>query len=287
MAAEDFSNSIYLRFERRQIISAQPISFSLLADPNRVFTTFSTLNITTPKPATAIIGFEFHLERLIDNASRLGILDNSCDEHQADWIRETTLSVIKRFINSHKDTSARIRLVLNKNGLEIFVGPYTARWPRGTTINAIFVNAQRAHTDIKSSAIEAATKAREQAEAQGAQEAFLVSNEGVVTEGSYTNIFWFDAKGTLFTVASGILPGVTRRIILSLAPCIEKQITPKELLNEASEIFVSQSTTGITPVIKVDEQIISSGRIGPHTLKLQDTFWDSLDKFSTIITQVK
>lgn len=281
MSAEDFSNSIYLRFERRQIISAKPESFSLLADPNRVFTTFSTAPVAAT--SVAIIGFEFHLERLIDNASRLGILDKSCDEHQLDWIRTTTIEVVKRYVSSHPGETARIRLVLNNQGLEVFVGPYTPRWPRGTTINAIFVNAQRAHTDIKSSAIEAASSARQQAEAKGAQEAFLVNGQGFVTEGSYTNIFWFDASGTLFTVASGILPGVTRRIILSLASCTEKQITPQALLKEASEIFVSQSTTGITPVVKVDDQVISGGEIGSQTLKLQNTFWDNLTDFSTII----
>ena len=47
--------------------------------------------------------------------------------------------------------------------------------------------------------------------------------------------------------------------------------TPKksDLLN-ADEIFLTKSTTGITPVVKIDQLLIGSGKVGVMTKRLME-----------------
>lgn len=115
------------------------------------------------------------------------------------------------------------------------------------------------------------------AKAQGAAEALIVDGEGNVVEGSTSNVFAVRA-GTLYTPseAEGILPGITRRVVLEVAeslgvPVRLGPLSRAELL-AADEVFISSSLRELLPVVRVDEAAIGEGAPGPVTGRLLAEF---------------
>ena len=92
--------------------------------------------------------------------------------------------------------------------------------------------------------------ARAEADSAGAQEALLLNLDGWVVEGAASNLFWIQ-DGVVCTppVESGVLPGVTRALILEL--CRELSLATElrnpsaEQLHHASGVFLSLSSLGI------------------------------------------
>ncbi|MFA5084159.1 MAG: aminotransferase class IV [Candidatus Paceibacterota bacterium] len=107
----------------------------------------------------------------------------------------------------------------------------------------------------------------------------LYVSEGKVLEASTSNFFMVKNK-TLFTPKNNILGGVTRKLVIELArkngiKVAEKEISLSEVL-KADECFITATDKEITPVVKIDDKIISNGRVGPITKKLLGLFRDSV-----------
>ena len=110
-----------------------------------------------------------------------------------------------------------------------------------------------------------------------AYEAVMLNWEGVVAEGTISNIFMVRG-GTLETpaLAVGVLAGVTRGLVLDLAsqeriPSRESAFTAEEL-KAADECFITNSTLEVLPVTAVDGAMIGSGRPGPVTRALMTAY---------------
>ena len=109
----------------------------------------------------------------------------------------------------------------------------------------------------------------------GAYEGLFVHNDHV-TEGTTTSVF-IVRDGALWTAPEGgILPGVTRRLVIDLAcrnklRVLEREITTTEL-RLADEAFLTSSMIEIIPIVRVDEAALGKGRPGPLTIKLQKLF---------------
>jgi branched-chain amino acid aminotransferase len=115
--------------------------------------------------------------------------------------------------------------------------------------------------------------ARQEAKLAGADEAILLNEHGFLAEGSMSNIFLVSDNALLTpSEDSGILLGITREVVLELAPSLdikttERKIALKELL-QADEAFFTNSLIEIMPLTQVDEQNIGSGRAGAVTQRL-------------------
>jgi aminodeoxychorismate lyase len=99
--------------------------------------------------------------------------------------------------------------------------------------------------------------ARAEAAEQGADEALLLNTNGEVAETAGGNLFWVH-DDTICTVPTGrgILPGVTRAIVLEICQALglqtgERTVKPAAL-NNSGGIFITQSVFGIVPVVKFD-----------------------------------
>ena len=117
--------------------------------------------------------------------------------------------------------------------------------------------------------------ARREAASQGFKEAIMLNKDGFIAEGSVSNIFWV-ADNVLYTPALevGILPGVTRKVVMELAdkediPCEEGFYKPETLL-AADEVFLTNTGYEIMPVRKVNETSFHSP--GPLTTKLLNAY---------------
>ena len=109
--------------------------------------------------------------------------------------------------------------------------------------------------------------AKKEADARGAYEALLLNPAGQIAEGSSSSVFLVK-EGRLVTpdLASGILDGVTRSILLALAPKagleVEERTVPPGELFEAQEVFLSSTLKEVVPVVSVDGRPIGPGAPG-------------------------
>ncbi len=117
----------------------------------------------------------------------------------------------------------------------------------------------------------------------GADEGLFLNTEGDLCEGTASNIFIIK-YGNLFTpdVASGCLPGITREVVLELAPKaglkpLEKALSPIDLA-DADEAFLTSSTRELMPLVQVDADEIGSGKPGPMTAELHRLYRETVAK---------
>jgi D-alanine transaminase len=106
----------------------------------------------------------------------------------------------------------------------------------------------------------------QQAKEAGAHEAILI-RDGYAVEAATSNLFIIQ-KGIITTppLSNHLLGGITRDFILELAqthnlPCQENPVRESEL-RAADEIWVTSSTKEIYPIIKLDKQMVGSGKPG-------------------------
>jgi len=130
--------------------------------------------------------------------------------------------------------------------------------------------------DIKSLNLLGNVMAKEEAHEAGFYEAIL-HRDGVVTEGSSTNMFGIK-NGVIYThpATNLILNGITRQVIFGLCKelgitVVEKAFTLEEAV-QMDEFFLTSSTAEVTPIILIDEHTIGNGKRGPVTEKLQEAF---------------
>lgn len=133
--------------------------------------------------------------------------------------------------------------------------------------------------DIKTVQLLPNLLAKQAARKAGAFEAWLVDDEGYVTEGSSTNAWIVDRQGTVITrdLSNAILPGVTRRIILEAIADVqlkvaERKFTVAEAL-AASEAFLSSATGAAVPVVTIDGQTVGTGAPGTLTRRIRELYF--------------
>jgi branched-chain amino acid aminotransferase len=119
--------------------------------------------------------------------------------------------------------------------------------------------------------------ARIEADRAGCHEAIMLNHNGEVAECTADNIFLVK-HGILRTphLAAGILEGVTRDLILSLAR--EAKITTQEMaltrhdVYSADEAFLTGTGAEIAPIVECDGRSIGNGKPGPVTRQLRERF---------------
>ena len=108
----------------------------------------------------------------------------------------------------------------------------------------------------------------------GSIEAILY-RDGYITEGAASNVFIVTGNTVSTPPKSNrLLPGITRDLVVELVgaspyQCREVPVSKAELL-QADEIWITSSTLGIAPVVRLDGRPVSGGNPGPA--------WRDMDK---------
>lgn len=227
-----------------------------------------------------------HLKRLRESAAELGIEIDVDDETLTQRLHET--------LDAADNDESSVRIVVSagvgeidyrrgstsKPTVVIVVRPLHA-YPESLYrdgAKASFSTIMRAARGnlsprIKSSNLLNNLMALRQAHERGAYEAILLNPEGAVCEGSMSNVFIVrDGVITTPPISAGILEGITRELVLSLAkegglPLEEEAVAPDELLS-ADEVFITASSRQVVPIVEVDEHTIGDGKPGPVTQTL-------------------
>ena len=131
-----------------------------------------------------------------------------------------------------------------------------------------------ARCDIKSISLLPNVLAKQAAREAGGFEAWLVDEDGMVTEGSSTNAWIVNIDDNLVTrpLANSILSGITRLVLKQVAEesgvrVIERAFSVEEA-KSAREAFITSTTNFVTPVVRIDDRVIASGRPGSITKQL-------------------
>ncbi|MBI3708394.1 MAG: D-amino-acid transaminase [Proteobacteria bacterium] len=132
--------------------------------------------------------------------------------------------------------------------------------------------------DIKSVSLLPNVLAKQAAREAGAYEAWLVDDDGLVTEGSSTNawIVTRDAKLVTRSASHAILNGITRLAVIELARGEGLQLEERPFsvaeAKGAREAFITSTTSFVLPVTQIDDQVIANGKPGSLTLKLRQRY---------------
>ncbi|MCL5961135.1 MAG: aminotransferase class IV [Chloroflexi bacterium] len=119
--------------------------------------------------------------------------------------------------------------------------------------------------------------AKAEAVAGGAQEALMLNTDGYVACGSVSNVFFLRRESLVTpSLQTGILPGITRSIILELAPLLnlevkEKLVLPTEVM-EMEAAFLTNTLMGVMPLTWLDGRSVGSGEVHPTVRRLGEMY---------------
>lgn len=132
--------------------------------------------------------------------------------------------------------------------------------------------------DIKTVSLLPAVMAKQAAVQEGAVEAWLVNEKGMITEGTSSNAWIVTLADELITspIDNTILSGITRKTVLRLAERIGMTLIerPFSLLEakQAKEAFCTSSTALVKPIVKIDQEIVGDGTVGVLTKLLIENY---------------
>jgi D-alanine transaminase/branched-chain amino acid aminotransferase len=107
--------------------------------------------------------------------------------------------------------------------------------------------------------------------------------KGEITECSRCNIFFIDPEGVIHTPKNSLLKGITRKQVLSIAAennirVIERDIHLDELPAMAGS-FLTATTKGVLPVVKIDDLTFKDGSVHPLAKNLNQLYQDRVDEY--------
>jgi D-alanine transaminase len=135
-----------------------------------------------------------------------------------------------------------------------------------------------ARRDIKSISLIANVLAKQAAAEQGALEAWLVDEAGMVTEGSSTSAWIATATGELVTRPSGveILPGITRSVVVDvvreLGLALQLRPFSRDEAYAAREAFLTSTSNFVLPITRIDQKQVGEGKPGPIAARLREAY---------------
>lgn len=108
-------------------------------------------------------------------------------------------------------------------------------------------------------------------------EGIFLNTKGFLTEGTASNLFLIEGDRLLTPpLEDGVLPGVTRKIILQEAPVLGlkpkiRSLVPEDIF-KSDEAFLTNSSMGVIPWVQSDAQIIGKGSSGTWTQKMRSRY---------------
>lgn len=122
----------------------------------------------------------------------------------------------------------------------------------------------------KTAVRDAFLRAREEAAAAGADDALLLTKQGMVAECGIWSLFWWEGRRVAGPpLGLGVLRGIARMRIEELqGPLVEQTLTRSQLGGRA--LFVANAVRGVVPVVALDGVATPKS---PHLEALAAHFW--------------
>jgi branched-chain amino acid aminotransferase len=225
--------------------------------PQGFYTTFRTY-----EGGKRVLGLQAHLERLYAPAAAQQIKPSI----RIDKLRQNLAEILQFYPDE-----ARVRPMMAANGqFYLAVEPLKPLPPEiySRGVNAVTTGVERQTPRLKSTAfISASQNARNRIAESKVFEALLVRN-GFILEGMTSNFFYVK-EGKLGTARRDILLGVTRRTVLRVARGCGLEVVYRPLKRDhvpaLTEAFLTSSSRGIVPIVRIDDLTVGEGRPGEFT----------------------
>ncbi len=235
---------------------------------NQAYGVFETIRSYKDKP--------FHLS---DHLNRL--------RASADYIKlniKPKDKVITEWISKHCElkNDLRIKIIAALDKIYILSEPLNINpkiYTKGVSVG--LHSLERNMPSVKSLAYLQEYLAHETAVKQKHHDALLINHKQEVTEGAYSNFFYIK-DDVIITPRYKVLSGITKRIVLKLAMPyyrIEQRRVHLDEVLRGNECFLTQTSTGILPIVKIDKRKIKSGKPGPITKHLIELFKEYTDNY--------
>ena len=191
----------------------------------------------TPEDGVPLL--ELHLERIKASAAELGF---TFDRHA---VRNAIQALC-----FDADAPARLRLVTSRSGaysLELGPLPAPLNQPARCAVMRLPVDAGDWRLRHKSSDRSFYDLGLAAAKAAGADEALFLRDDGLLTEGCFTNLF-IERDGKLLTPPTrlGLLPGVLRRSLIEEGLAVEAELTLEDLKHG---FLIGNALRGLIPAV--------------------------------------
>lgn len=235
---------------------------------------------------------EPHLERLYRSAAAIDLeIPHSLEELLAlanGMIEKSGLAEGELYMQVSRGASPRQHyfpvgaaptLVISIRQVRLVPGEYRIKG-----IGAITVPDDRwGRCHIKSVNLLPNVLAKEKAKKSGVQEAVFVRKDGLVSEGSSSNIFAVVA-GTLITPPADhhILAGITREHFLDIARRegvkVREEELPLDTLLRAEEVFITSTVMEMLPIVRLDGTQVGAGSPGPVSGRLYRSYRERIQQ---------
>lgn len=206
---------------------------------------------------------EEHLNRLRKSAKLFNLIISRTD-------KELTEEVMK-LIEINRSYNLNIKILCYGRGTEIediyvyFIDsfyPTKAMYREG--IHTIFYKTEREHPNAKTSNYKLRERINQSLRERNAYEALLINDEGYITEGSRSNVF-FIKKEKLFTPPSNkVLLGITRTKIIELCKLHNIDVIEKEIsidsLEQYEGAFITGTSVNVLPIRNMDNIQLNSSK---------------------------
>jgi len=234
-----------------------------------------------------VFRLDSHLNRLARSAEILGLPIEALD------LKGAVMDTIQA--NKLSDARVRITISIGEGGMVpdpsactqptvLIVAGHYKPYPKQVyekgfraVVSSIRRNSQSPLSRLKSANYLENMLAKQEARAAGVDEAICLNEKGLLAEASMSNIFLVN-DGILRTPGeeSGILPGITREVVLELASQLdintfEQDIRLDELF-QAQEAFLTNSLMEIMPLTEIDGKPVGSGEPEPVTRRLMANY---------------
>jgi branched-chain amino acid aminotransferase len=225
-----------------------------------------------------------HIDRLMESGKKIGL--------SLPWTRADIKQIVFDTLEKNPGLEeVNIRIVITGGSSPDFITPsgrprlivmitpinkMPEQWyTRG--VKVITLVQERPLAGAKVTSYIPAAMALNQARAVDAVEVIYIDRNHNALEGTTSNLFAFFGDTLVTPPADGILKGITRKVVLSLAKgrfeVSETPISLEKLLT-ADEVFITGTNKGIVPVVRIDDTPIKDGRPGPRTRALMTALSD-------------
>lgn len=200
-----------------------------------------------------------HLDRLFQTLTKIGI--------HPDFNRNSVILGLSELIKTtkKKEGNIRIQASLGKTGFEAGFIPHHYPGARAYQkgIETISLEVERPRPNLKIWNPEVRKTADQLLNETGGYEVILIDRQGLITEGSRSNLF-FANQNTLFTPPlPQVLPGITRQVIFQLAQRhsihLYEVTIPYLRISDFTGAFISGTSPGILPLARLDHQTYDAG----------------------------
>lgn len=220
---------------------------------------------------------EKHIERFFHSANLIDMKMGFGEQEVLEWIKryiaEEKLdnALLRLFAYGDTEENKQARIYIFSLGLTFYPNTF---YSKGT--KAITFPGERYLPQSKNFNMLLNFSAFRLAQQTGAVEALLVNRDGLVTEGTRSNLFIVEKDRIVTPPSEDVLSGVTRDLLIQWAH--EKNISigeeniTKERVYKAKEVVITSTNMNVMPLVTIDERKIGSGTVGEKARELHLLF---------------